>query len=148
MPSAAPLVVVAPPGLDLLPARFAKGCPGNIAYCREPERKEKPKDETQIRLALQGSAIALQPLCLGFFAARLLFFSQYCVHIAQKFVRIRRLRLQLHGSLLKGHSLLGSILQAKHAPQQQICSVIIGVELEGSLVLLHCVAGAIDFVIS
>ena len=84
------------------------------------------------RLALQGSAIALQPLCLGFFAASLLFFSQYCVHIAQKFVRIRRLRLQLHGSLLKGHSLLGSILQGKHAPQQQICSVIIGVELEGS----------------
>src|SRR5712671_5101862 len=74
---------VRPPGCSCTarsrssPRAFAKGCPGNIAYCREPECKEKPKDETQIRLALQGSAIALQPLTLGFFAARLLFFSQY-----------------------------------------------------------------------
>ena len=40
-------------------------------------------------------------------------------YIAQKFVRIRRLRLQLHGSLQKGHSLLGSILQGKHAPNSR-----------------------------
>ena len=40
-------------------------------------------------------------------------------YIAQKFVRIRRLRLMLYGYLQKGHSLLGSIFQGKHAPNSR-----------------------------